>query len=115
MPRARPRARARLAATAAALLLAAVAVRCLRRDELHCENAVARLQDCCGAAFPDVIGSYCEHQETGCGTVLPAIGADDADCIASSSCAELVERGICERAASALPGLEGQPGPDLCP
>ncbi len=53
MARARTRNVGPAAAIAATIVLAAVAVRCIRSDELHCENAVARLQQCCSGFSVD--------------------------------------------------------------
>lgn len=97
---------------AAALVLALVAVRCIEGDELHCENAVTRLDECCGELQVDA--AYCEHTE-GCGVVYPTIDEDDAECIAEASCAELVQGGVCERARAAPHPTDSRPGPDLCP
>lgn len=99
-------------AIAVGLLLVVLALRCIRGDEIHCENAVARLLDCC-PTFPRVDG-YCDYSE-GCGTTYPTISESDATCIARSSCAELVENGVCDRAATAPPPSDQVPGPDLCP
>lgn len=98
MPGARPS--ARLGGIAAALLLAALAVRCLRRDELHCENAVAHLQRCCPGFQPGDV--YCVYAES-CSVVYPSISEGDASCIVDSSCTTLVENGACARAMEAEP------------
>lgn len=99
-------------AASAALLVAAVGLRCVRRDELQCENAVAQLERCCGGFHPDA--SYCTYSE-GCGTVYPVITEDDSQCIVGMSCGEIVAAGICERAATAVPPTSATPGTDLCP
>ncbi len=99
-------------ALAATLLLATVALRCVRRDELQCENAVAQLESCCPAFHPD--SSYCEYFE-GCGVTQPTISEDDAECIVGMTCGEIVAAGICERAANALPRTDTSGGTDVCP
>lgn len=101
-----------LATAAAALLLGAVVLRCVRRDELHCENAVARLRACCEGFDPGP--GYCEYAE-GCGVTYPTISEDDAACIVATSCGEIVAAGICDRAASATPPTDAAQGTDLCP
>ena len=104
--------RGRGVAVAAGLLLTALGLRCIRGDELQCENAVTRLADCC-PTFPRIEG-YCDYSE-GCGTYYPTISESDARCIARSSCEDLVASGVCDRAATAPRPSEGNPGPDLCP
>ena len=99
-------------ALASALLVAAIGLRCVRRDELFCENAVSRLEQCCSGFHPDQ--SYCSYSE-GCGTVYPTITEDDSKCIVGMSCADIVAAGICERASGAVPPTGSQPGTDLCP
>jgi hypothetical protein len=90
-----PAVRRRLAAAALALLAIAVAARCLRPDEMLCEEAVARLSSCCPGFDP---GSMrCVYSE-GCGTTYPDLSEPDARCIAGASCAQLVANGICTRA-----------------
>ena len=97
---------------AAGVLLAVLALRCIRGDEIQCENAVVRLLDCC-PTFPQIEG-YCDYSE-GCGVYYPTISESDARCIARSSCEDLVANGVCDRAATAPRPSEGNPGPDLCP
>ncbi len=99
------------AALAAALLLAAFAVRCVGRAELHCENAVARLERCCSGF--EVDESYCSQGEN-CWVVYPTISESDASCIVNASCETIVANGICARAMAAPPRTEDSSG-DLCP
>ncbi len=99
-------------AVASALLLAAVAIRCVRSDELRCENAVAWLQRCCQGFDPDA--SYCRYADS-CGVVYPTISEDDAECIVGMSCGDIAAAGICERAATAVARTDSSPGSDLCP
>ena len=106
----------RFSAIALAILLAVFAVRCLRSDELHCENAVAQLERCCPGFA--VGAEYCVHQDQCVDTFtwderLPAISEADARCIANASCSSLVQRGTCERAMQ-QPDPDGVL-PDLCP
>ncbi len=84
--------------TAARLLV--LAARCLRPDEMHCENAVARLADCCPGF--DAHRISCEYVE-GCGARYPTIPEDDARCIAGKSCDALVSDGTCAVAQGATP------------
>ncbi len=108
----RTRRRGAAAALAAGLLLGALGLRCIRGDELQCENAVTRLVDCC-PTFPQIEG-YCDYSE-GCGVYYPTISESDARCIARSSCEDLVGNGVCDRAATAPRPTDGSSGPDLCP
>ncbi len=110
--RARRRTPAPAVALASALVAGALALRCVRRDELYCENAVALLERCCSGFHPD--SSYCSYVE-GCGTVHPTITEDDSECIVRLSCADIVSAGICARALNAIPPTDTTPGTDLCP
>jgi hypothetical protein len=109
---ARRRRTAPAVAVASALLVAAVGLRCIRRDELFCENAVAWLERCCPGFHPDQ--SYCSYGE-GCGTIYPTITEDDSKCIVAMGCEQIAAANICDRAANAIPPTSGQAGTDLCP
>lgn len=69
-----------------------------RDDVLLCEEAVARLQDCCpgvGQVYPEA----CEYREDGCNTGREvALNLRTSRCIRSKECIDLVESGTCERA-----------------
>lgn len=108
MPGRRPTA----AAVSATLLLAAFAVRCMRPDEFKCENAVARLDQCCSGFR--VERSYCTYYSD-CGIVYPTISEKDATCIVDAPCATIVANGICERAMNAPRPTESSPPAELCP
>ena len=95
----------------AAAVLLALAVRCLRPDEMHCENAVARLVDCCPGFTAKQVS--CEYVE-GCGATYPAISEDDARCIAGEGCAALVADGVCAAAATAQPRAQSSGESHLC-
>jgi hypothetical protein len=64
-----------------------------REDELQCEEAVARLADCCPAFSAQAVS--CVYVE-GCGEVVPDLGVGESKCIRSLSCGEIRERGLCE-------------------
>jgi hypothetical protein len=95
--------------TAAVLLF--LAARCLRPDEMHCENAVARLADCCPRFQASRVS--CQYVE-GCGVSYPAISEDDSRCIVGKSCSALVSDGICAAAQTATPRSTSG-GSSLCP
>ena len=95
----------------AAAVLLALATRCLRPDEMHCENAVERLVDCCPGFTARQIS--CEYVE-GCSVRYPAISEDDAHCIAGASCAALVADGVCAAAATAQPRSQSSGESRLC-
>ncbi len=109
---ARPRRPGPAVAVAAALLLSAAVLRCVRRDEIQCENAVAQLERCCAGFHPDQ--SYCTYSE-GCGVAYPTITEDDSECIVRMSRGDILAAGICERAANAIPPTGSAPGTRLCP
>jgi hypothetical protein len=69
-----------------------------RKDELVCEEALARLEDCCGPAhFARVSCSY----DKGCmsNPTYPLIGPEESVCIREATCQDLHARGVCERVA----------------
>ncbi len=72
----------------------------LRADEFVCEEAHARLVECCPGFSVD--GAYCTYDD-GCGegTRYPRLSEPESQCIRTASCATLRERGICARAAAA--------------
>jgi hypothetical protein len=63
-------------------------------DELLCEEAVARLEDCCPKF--DVRPYECRYNG-GCAYQEPDLSAAASDCIRARSCEELVSTGTCER------------------
>lgn len=78
---------------------------CIERDELQCEEAVARIQQCC----PGVVRRVnCESFETSCGPVNADIGVAAAHCIREASCAELVARSVCAWASSTASPSSGE-------
>ena len=67
-------------------------------DLLHCEEAAAHVQECCGT-----LGMlHCQYVpwSEGCGSeqegVDPSFSRVEAGCILEASCAKLVSQGICE-------------------
>jgi len=84
-------------------------------SELYCEEAVARLQECCGelgtAPFACVYRAAV-YSEPGCGEsvlldpgVDPDIDASVSRCLQRTSCEAMVARGIC--AAARDPKAQG--------
>ena len=91
------RTRGRFFLVVCAAALAAMTMTCgVREDELRCEEAAARLKECCSGFDPQRIDCY--WVETGCGTVYPDITISESRCISSTSCATLVSTGVCTRA-----------------
>jgi hypothetical protein len=70
----------------------------LREDELLCEEAAARLADCCPGFDPSVL--VC-HYSSCAGATYPALTISESKCIDDLSCSQLVDRGVCARAANA--------------
>lgn len=65
-------------------------------DEFLCEEAVAKLQECCGATNPGVVGLRCYYNRTrGCGATRPHVGHATAVCLLDHSCEELKKYGTC--------------------
>ena len=79
-----------------------------RQDVIWCEEAVAHLEECCGAAF-DARQIACRHfysKDTGCGSTDinrtdPAYTVDESKCIRDQSCDAIRGNKVCERAQAA--------------
>ncbi|MFO0741676.1 MAG: hypothetical protein U0270_37610 [Labilithrix sp.] len=79
-----------------------------RQDVIWCEEAVAHLEDCCGATF-DARQIECRHyyeKDTGCGQtsitrIDPAYTTTETQCIRDQSCEAIRGSQICERALAA--------------
>lgn len=69
-----------------------------RDDVLLCEEAVARLQDCCpelGEVYPEA----CEYRNDGCNNGREvSLDLRTSRCIRDKDCAELIDSGTCARA-----------------
>jgi hypothetical protein len=89
---ARPPAARRLRASLVLVGLALVFCEGFREDELHCEEAAARLVRCCPGFATGSLS--CDAQ--GCGS--PGLEDDEARCIRDRSCEELQAGGTCARA-----------------
>jgi hypothetical protein len=90
----------------------------LREDVISCEDALARLEACC----PDfditrVYCTYYSYRSNGCARtssareVRPALSLPESECVRATSCAALVESGVCARAQVA-PTYESTSGID---
>lgn len=79
-----------------------------RQDVIWCEEAVAHLEECCGATF-DAHQIACRHfysKDTGCGSTDinrtdPAYTIDESQCIRSRSCESIRATNMCARAQAA--------------
>jgi len=79
-----------------------------RHDELECEEAVARLERCCGELPPERVSCAfdewdCDSSEEDCGCagksyVYPDLRMGTSDCIRQRSCHELRTAGVCAKA-----------------
>jgi hypothetical protein len=69
---------------------------CLRQDEAECEEAVARLVECCPGFDPKAIN--CEYVQGDCavGVVYPSLSAPDSECILGKSCDALTAQKVCD-------------------
>lgn len=66
----------------------------IREDEMLCEEAVSRLDECCSEIDPRRLN--CVYQD-GCGTELrPIFSPSASDCLRDRPCDVLRERGICD-------------------
>jgi len=64
----------------------------INRDEYLCEEAHAKLKQCCGAAFATET-SFCTLGA--CSS--PSLGASTSECILGLTCEEIVKNEICRR------------------
>jgi hypothetical protein len=92
---------ARLAATslaASALLVALsgllVGAGGLNEQELLCEEAVARLTDCCPSLHTESIGC---REDNGCNEIHPSLTVAGSRCVLDASCDAIDQAQICER------------------
>jgi hypothetical protein len=78
------------------LLGAMPMTQCLRQDEAECEEAVARLIECCPGFDPAAIN--CEYVKGDCdqGSVYPSLSAPDSECILGKSCEALNAQKVCD-------------------
>ncbi len=80
-------------------LTALLALTCgIREDELRCEEAAARLADCCPGFDPRLVDCYFT---SACETSYPVIDIDESRCLSARTCEQIVAAGICERAQAA--------------
>ena len=79
-----------------------------REDELLCEEAVARLKECCTDA--ELLGVDCVHNP-GCQTSAPTISPEESECIRSRSCAQLRRQSTCD---ALLARSDGNAEPEIC-
>jgi hypothetical protein len=93
------------------LVVVVTCIDSLHEDEFLCEEAHARLVECCPGFRTD--SEYCAS-DSGCSDVVPALSSDESRCIKDSSCDRLRNEGICARAAAVTEhpfeaGADGEP------
>lgn len=88
-------------AALACVVWCGLSVRCgtLRQEELECEEAVARLYECCPSAPLSEVN--CTYEEGGCEGEprVPDIPVRQSRCVRTLSCLELTTQGVCDHAA----------------
>ena len=76
-----------------------------REDEVECEQAVNRLRDCCPGFNSSAVNcNYSEQLDCSDSVTAreyPALSLDESRCVQSTSCAAMIETGICARAQNA--------------
>jgi hypothetical protein len=79
----------------------------IRRGELQCEEAVARLVECCPDLRPRDF--FCEYEDSGgcAGAREPDLDGADYEYLRSHSCDEVREAGWCSYVGSNSPEFEG--------
>ncbi|HSN13581.1 MAG TPA: hypothetical protein VLT61_03060 [Anaeromyxobacteraceae bacterium] len=87
----------------------------MERSELQCEEAVARILDCCNVS--DLPGVECSHFQDACGgEVHPELDIAESRCVRDATCGELEARGVCAWAAALVgAGYDTTPPPSACP
>jgi hypothetical protein len=91
------------AAFIAAIVFVALACGSIREDQLECEEAVTKLDECCAPPF-DSSSIQCIYKSDGCGnTYYPDLDVPTSACIRSESCAAILSGGVCARALAAHP------------
>jgi hypothetical protein len=70
------------------------ATQCLRNDEVDCEEAVKRMEDCCPGFNHDAV--QCVFND-GCGISYPDLTPGESSCIIGASCNALLGAGVCQR------------------
>lgn len=73
----------------------------VRQDEFLCEEAHARLVECCPGFHTEP--GYCTYSD-GCGdTTYPALTSDESECVRRASCEALRSGGLCTKLAERKP------------
>lgn len=81
-----------------------------REDVFECEEARARLDNCCGPGVANAV--VCEYYDfrgsDGCGNLSashkdPALTVEDSECVRATTCESLVAQGVCTRAMGLSP------------
>jgi hypothetical protein len=72
----------------------------ISEDELWCEEAVSKLQDCCPTFDPRRLP--CVRSHGGCHTseTRPSLSVRSSECIMNKACDGLRRDGVCDRAVS---------------
>lgn len=78
-----------------------------REDELHCEEAISHIADCC----PDADLSTVRCSEVhGCDSKdQPVLKLDESKCIQDASCRSIRDSGVCDQLFAALGELGCRP------
>jgi hypothetical protein len=81
------------------LLTGVFLARChdISNDEFLCEEAVAKLMECCGKSHPDVAALDCTYRASngGCSPTRPNIAHATSICLLNHRCEELQQFGTC--------------------
>lgn len=87
----------------------------LRKDETYCEEAVARLVDCCRPLVK--VQFECDYRNAGCGGLgaQPDLIEDAARCVLDRACDDITSKGKCDslplesaKARSGAPGSSAE-------
>ena len=85
----------------AAIVFVALACGSIRQDQLECEEAVTKLDECCSHFDSSPI--QCIFTQGCDDTTYPDLDIPTSECIRGESCATIVASGVCARALAAHP------------
>jgi hypothetical protein len=78
----------------------------LREDEVVCEDALARIKECCGNSYSSNIS--CVYVDDGdCSVTYPSLSVSEGDMVRQQSCDAIIAEGYCTRSFDNSPDSSG--------
>jgi hypothetical protein len=85
-----------------------------RQDEVECEEALARLEECCPGFDASLV--RCDYLESCEDTTYPSITPSESQCLRDLSCDVIRQKRACDAIAARGSGSDGTHSPELvCP